>query len=60
MNTVRLTRCAALTFALFSTDLSRAATPAENDDRLKQALQRYPEADTNKDGVLTAAEARAH
>ena len=60
MNTDRRLRLAALTFALFSAGISRAATAAENEDRLKQALQRYPEADTNKDGVLTAAEARAH
>ncbi|HEY6169807.1 MAG TPA: alpha/beta hydrolase [Verrucomicrobiae bacterium] len=39
---------------------ARAQTTSENNDRLKQALKRYPEADTNKDGVLTDAEARAH
>ena len=32
---------------------------SENDERLKQWLKRAPEADTNRDGVLTMAEARA-
>src|SRR5262245_9961635 len=30
-----------------------------NNDRLKQALQQYPAADANKDGILTMQEARA-
>lgn len=56
----RLLRCAALICALFTPESSRAATTSANDDQLKKALQRYPEADTDKDGVLTEAEARAH
>ncbi len=31
---------------------------SENNERLAKALRRYPEADVNKDGVLTAAEAK--
>ena len=31
----------------------------ENDQRLKKALERYPEADKNKDGILTVEEAMA-
>jgi acetyl esterase/lipase len=60
MTTNRLLRCAALAGVFFTADFSCAATSSANDDRLKQALQRYPEADTNQDGVLTEAEARAH
>ena len=37
-----------------------SAVSSENDPRLKRALKQYPEADTNRDGVLTEAEARAH
>jgi hypothetical protein len=33
--------------------------PAGRDARLQRALRQYPEADTNKDGVLSEAEARA-
>lgn len=32
---------------------------SKNNERLKQALEEFPEADTNKDGVLTLIEARA-
>ena len=39
-----------ITFAL------QAAQTSENNDRLKAALRRFPEADTNKDGVLTPDE----
>lgn len=34
--------------------------PAKIDERLAQYLRRFPEADANRDGVLTEAEARAH
>lgn len=37
-----------------------ATTTSENEPRLQRALKLYPEADTNKDGVLTEAEARAY
>jgi len=30
-----------------------------NDERLKRALERFPQADADKDGVLTAGEAQA-
>jgi acetyl esterase/lipase len=36
------------------------ALAAEPDARLQELLKRYPEADTNKDGVLTIEEAQAH
>lgn len=41
----------------------KAATEGQtsaNNDRLKQALQQYPAADANKDGILTMQEARAY
>ena len=34
------------------------APTSENNERLRQALKAYPEADANKDGVLTVKEAR--
>jgi acetyl esterase/lipase len=37
---------------------SPAQQTSETDDRLKQALQRFPQADLNKDGVLTVTEAK--
>ena len=60
MNPYRLLPCATLAGLLCTADFARAATSSANDDRLKQALQRYPAADTNQDGVLTEAEARAY
>ena len=38
---------------------SLAAQTSETNARLKAALQKYPEADTNKDGILTMKEGRA-
>ena len=37
----------------------QATAQSQLEDKLKSALKRYPEADTNKDGVLSIAEARA-
>ena len=37
---------------------SPAQRTSETDDRLQQALQRFPQADLNKDGVLTVTEAK--
>ena len=37
-----------------------ALCAAEPDQQLQQLLKRYPEADTNRDGVLTMEEAQAH
>jgi acetyl esterase/lipase len=37
----------------------RAENTSANDDRLKRGLKLFPEADADKDGVLTEAEARA-
>lgn len=39
--------------------LSSQAQTSENNARLKEALKRFPAADTNKDGVLTMGEAKA-
>ena len=36
------------------------APTSENNARLKKAFEHYPEADTNKDGILTMAEAKAY
>ena len=47
-------------FAFFTTSLSAEERTSENDERLKRGLKQYPEADTNKDGILTMVEARAH
>src|SRR3954466_7126937 len=33
---------------------------SENNERLRQGLKQYPEADTNKDGILTMAEGLAY
>jgi acetyl esterase/lipase len=44
--------------ALLSLEATLAGASATDDARLKQALARYPEADTNKDGVLSEEEAR--
>ncbi len=49
-----------LTIALvLSTALPSAAVSSENNQRLAAALNKYPQADANGDGVLTADEARA-
>jgi len=40
--------------------LSAQDVSSENNPRLKKALKKYPEADADKDGVLTLAEARAY
>ena len=40
--------------------LAHAQVSSENNDRLREALTRYPEADANKDGVLTMEEGLAY
>lgn len=40
--------------------LPAGAADSRTDERLQKGLKRFPEADTNKDGVLTEAEARAY
>ncbi|MDB6120213.1 MAG: alpha/beta hydrolase, partial [Verrucomicrobiaceae bacterium] len=35
------------------------AQTSENNDKLRDGLKRFPQADTNKDGILTMDEARA-
>lgn len=37
-----------------------AQVTSENNERLREGLQRYPEADTNKDGILTMEEGLAY
>ena len=44
--------------SLFSSPL-KGEISSKNNERLRQALKEFPEADTNKDGVLTLIEARA-
>lgn len=47
-------------FSLVSLALfAQAAITSENNARLRQGLQQYPEADTNGDGLLTMEEAKA-
>lgn len=55
---VAVVLCTALIATATPSRLHAQAT-SENDDRLKRALKQYPQADANKDGVLTEAEARA-
>jgi acetyl esterase/lipase len=57
---------AAVAFAWAFADTSAARQPqrrplrtSETDERLKDALKRFPQADTDKDGILTATEAQA-
>ena len=50
----------ALLLSLLALPALAQSKSSDNDGRLKKALQRYPEADTNKDGVLTFQEARAY
>ncbi|MBT3200632.1 MAG: hypothetical protein HN350_12035 [Phycisphaerales bacterium] len=40
-------------------DAAWAEPTSENNERLKRGLKKYPDADANKDGVLTLTEARA-
>ena len=47
-----------LSLVLAMSSLTRAQTSADN-EKLKMGLQMYPQADTNKDGILTMDEARA-
>jgi hypothetical protein len=61
---VRLERITAMStlrtllFLALATTLSAQVT-SENNEMLREGLKRYPEADTNKDGVLTLEEGRA-
>lgn len=50
---------AAFLLALLSATTLSAQITSENNDRLKQGLKLYPQADTNKDGILTLDEGRA-
>lgn len=45
---------------LLLTSIGSAQVSSENNDRLREALKRYPEADGNKDGVLTMEEGLAY
>jgi len=54
--------CTALAAVFSAAELARAAPQdrsSENDERLKRLLERFPQADADKDGVLTMEEARA-
>ncbi len=50
---------ATLLLLCFATTLPAQVT-SENNKTLRDGLQRYPEADTNKDGILTMEEGRAY
>src|SRR5438270_13898216 len=50
----------AVTVVINCTCCDVAAQDNLNVERLQQLLQRYPEADTDKDGKLTAEEARSY
>ncbi|MBI5773145.1 MAG: alpha/beta hydrolase [Verrucomicrobia bacterium] len=51
----------ALALSLLATGVPALAAQREfTEEQLQKALQRYPEADANKDGKLTLEEARAH
>lgn len=49
----------ALLLALLSATSLSAQITSENNDKLKEGLKLYPQADTNKDGILTLEEGRA-
>lgn len=49
-----------LVFASLGGALMAQTAPREIDQRLEQRLKKFPEADTNRDGVLSQEEARAH
>ena len=49
-----------LTLALLSFSLFAQAQSSDDNPRLKAALTRFPDADANKDGKLTAEEAKAY
>lgn len=49
-----------LSLLLLFPTLSQAQLTSQTDERLKEGLKRYPEADTDKDGILTMPEAMAH
>ena len=64
MNSKTLTQLTIIAVAFLATLISAAnlyakQTPDEFEVKLKQALKRFPQADTNKDGVLTMEEAKA-
>lgn len=46
--------------ALLMVPGAQAEVTSENNERLRQGLERYPAADTDKDGILTMAEAKAY
>ena len=55
----RATLTTAFLLALACTTLAQKQVTSDNNQQLRQLLKRFPAADTNKDGVLTFAEARA-
>lgn len=64
---MRLTKRASVGVALFGALLLLATSAgaqqqrtSENDEMMKRRLERFPESDINKDGVLTMEEAREH
>ena len=58
----KLLNVATLIFAVFFTAAAtvRAEPTSQTNPRLKRALEQFPEADANRDGVLTQSEAQAY
>jgi len=50
---------AVVTITIFAAGLSGAEPTSKDNDRLRAGLKKFPQADTNGDGVLTMTEARA-
>jgi acetyl esterase/lipase len=53
-------RIACLLLPLFLVPLAHAQVTSENNDRLREGLKKYPESDTNGDGILTMEEGLAY
>lgn len=60
MNVVRFAHFAMQRFHLALLLLFSTVFAAQPDPRLQELLKQYPEADANKDGILTMEEAQAH
>ncbi len=54
----RFSSIAVFAVIIYTCNLKAQNQPSQSDDRFQQILKRFPEADTNKDGVLTQKEFR--
>ena len=57
---IEITMIKLLFFFLMLTSVGCVAASSEDNDRLRDALKRYPAADADKDGILTMREALAY